>query len=146
VDLVGQSDAQHAVVVDVRQVGDVGRLALPPAALVLDRVKRVRAGGHDLGHALTEVAPQALEQLAPAAVLDAVVEHRRNRLVLVAAVLEHEARDDEQVRHVGDLGSEPAAAVDLRGEVDGGDESLTEGWRCLEHSQSLRTRPRRAPA
>lgn len=117
-DLVGEHDAKYAIVVDVGQMGDVGGLALAPAAPVAEGIQSVRAGGDDLCHARAEIALDPLELRCTAGVLDAVVEHRGDRLILAAAILEHEARDDEQVRHIGDLGPEPATAVELGGELD----------------------------
>jgi hypothetical protein len=61
--------------------------------------------GGDLG---PEPGADAVEHGRPAAVLDGVVEERGDRLVLVAAVFEHESGDDEQVRGVRDLRSETA--------------------------------------
>jgi hypothetical protein len=59
------------------------------------------------------------------------VEHRGDRLVLVAAVLDHQAGDDEQMGQIRDLGSGAAlVSVDLRGERDSGEEPLGQcGWR-----------------
>jgi len=42
------------------------------------------------------------------------MEHRRDRLILIATVLKHQASDDQQVRQVRDLSSyPPLAPVDL---------------------------------
>jgi hypothetical protein len=58
------------------------------------------------------------------------VEERADRLVLVAAVFEHESGDDEQVRGVRDLRSETAVpAMRLVGERGGGEEPVGQPWR-----------------
>ena len=58
----------------------------------LDRVGQLL---DDLRHPRPELAADPLEQRAPAAVLNRVVQDRRDRLVLVASVLEHESGDDQ---------------------------------------------------
>ena len=68
----------------------------------------------DRRDARAEAPLNPIEHRPSAAVLDGVVQDRGDRLGLVAAVLEHQAADDEQVRQVRDLGPDAAlATVDL---------------------------------
>jgi hypothetical protein len=69
----------------------------------------------------TRTGLDSLEQRAPAAILDRVVEKRGDHLILVAAVLEDEARDHEEMGHVGDVRPDSARiAVHLVRQRDGG--------------------------
>jgi hypothetical protein len=140
VHLVGKCDAERSVVVDGGEVGDIRGLALAPAPRVV-RVEAVRAGFDEVGDTRAEPRSDAIEHRSPSGILGRVVEQRGDRLVLVAPVLEHEPRDDEQVGEVGDLRSHPPlVAVQLVGERDGGQEAGAQvGWRASRHRARLRT-------
>ncbi len=84
-------------------MGDVELLALAPRRL--GNRLGVGAALHDEGHPLAEAAADLVQDGASALVLDRVVEERRHRLILVAAVLEDERAHRHQVRHVGDAGA-----------------------------------------
>ena len=93
-------------------------------------VEVVGARFDDVRDAVAEYAANAVEHRASAAVLDAVVQHRRDRFGLVTAVLEDEAGDDEQVGEIGDLGPDPALlALDLAGQRDGSEEPVSDRGR-----------------
>jgi hypothetical protein len=76
------------------QVLEVFLLPRPPRRLFPDNV-RVATSLDNGGDARAEVGLDVLEPGLAALVLDRVVEQRRDRLVLVAAVLDHQGRDPE---------------------------------------------------
>jgi hypothetical protein len=133
VNLVGEGHEQHAVVLYLRQMGQVATLALDPRRLRV-LVDRVRAALDDRGDPLAEAIADPVEHRPPAPVLDRVVKHRRNRLVLIAPLLEHQARDDEQMREVGNLGAlAELTAVNFERQLECRDETGGELWRGVSH-------------
>ena len=98
--LVRQRDEQGAWLL-FRQRGDVGFLALAPFRFRFD--PRVRAVGDDRRHGIAEALPNFLEDRFAALVFDRIVEEGGDSLILVAAVLEDECGDGEQVGNVGDI-------------------------------------------
>jgi hypothetical protein len=67
-----------------------------------------------------------LEHRHASAAFHRVVEPRGNRLRLVAAILEHQACDDEQMREIWDLGAVPLFAVGLVRDRDRAQEAFGE--------------------
>ena len=62
------------------------------------------------------------------------MKHRRDRLILVATVLDHQTRDDEQVRRVGDFGARtPLTFVDRLRQGDGATEAVGKDGRRALH-------------
>lgn len=113
VDLVGERDPQHSIIADLRQVLEISSLSLDPRLIGI-AADVVRAAFDDRRNAGAEAPLDSFKQRPSAAVLDRVVQHRGDRILLIAAVLEHQAANDEQVRQIRDLGPDPAlATVDL---------------------------------
>lgn len=108
--LVSERHPQHGIVGDLRQVLEVAPLSLDPrlGGIALEVVSEVLDDRRDAG---AEALVNPLEQRPSAAVLDGVVQHRGDRLFLIAAVLEHQAANYEQVRQIRDLGPDPALAT-----------------------------------
>jgi hypothetical protein len=109
-DLVRRGDQQCLVrlLPGLPEAVDVGELALPPGLLAALVVQRVAAGGHHPAHRLAELVPDGLENiwaLSRRGVLDRVVQQCRDRLVLAAAVLQHQRADAHQVGEVGHPGA-----------------------------------------
>ena len=88
-----------------REAREVVALALDPVALLGTLVDGVAVGEHDRGDLGAEPLLDLGQRRRPATVLDDVVQQTADRLVLVALHLEHERRDREQVRGVGDGGA-----------------------------------------
>src|SRR5205807_2550885 len=85
------------------------------------------AGGHDVGDMVAEPRPDLVQHRLASLILGGIVQERGDRLVLVAAVLDHERADAEQVTDIRDA----AALADLRavgrgGELKGMFKSLAE--------------------
>ena len=126
VHLVRQRHPQDRILADIGKVLQVAPLPLDPR-LRRVTVDRVRAPLDDGCDRLPEAALDPLQHRPAATVLDRIVKHRANRLILVAAVLEHQTGHDEQVRQIRDLGSRTTlAAVYLRRHRDGRQESRGE--------------------
>lgn len=81
----------------------VGFLARQPWRLRF--FERVGAPRDDASHAATKLRPDEFECRFPALILGSVMKKSRDRFILVASVLEHEARDRKEVRNVGNLRS-----------------------------------------
>ena len=84
----------------VRQIG-----FLPGTPGCLNRLiagQGVRAGRHQISDAVTKALPDISQPGYASLVLGGVVEERSDDLLLVAAVLEHERRDREEVAHIRD--------------------------------------------
>jgi hypothetical protein len=131
--LSASATRRTALVVDRLQVGQVAALALDPW---LDRltVDGVRAALDDLRDVRPERSGDPVQQGPAAAILDRVVKHRRDRLILVATVLDHQTRDDEQVRQVGDSGARtPLTFVDRLRQGDGATEAVGKDGRRALH-------------
>ena len=71
----------------------------------LGRLERVAARGHDGRDPVSESLPDVGEHPFASLILGRVVQERRDRLVLVTTVLDHERADTEQVPDVGDAAS-----------------------------------------
>ena len=84
----------------VFEVGEVALLASEPVRLGV--LERVGAFLDDAGDVVAEALPDLLERGVSAGVFGAVVEERGDRLVLTAAVFEHERAHRKQMRDVGD--------------------------------------------
>lgn len=105
------------------EAGEIDQLALAPVGVLrLRRVQlrlglggAVRAVLHDGGHGLAELGADG-RFVSGAAVLEHVVQQAGDGLVLVAAVLQHDAGDAQQVVEVGDGG----ALAELGGVGDAG--------------------------
>lgn len=98
------------------EVPDVGFLALAPRRLG-QRVG-IGAAEDDIGDPVAEpLADYRLEM--GTLILDRVMQHRRNRLVLVAPVFQNQARHPEKVADVGGVGTlSPLLRMDLEGIFD----------------------------
>ena len=122
--LIRQRHPQHRVVADLWKVFEVSAFTGDPR-LVGICVDRVRAPLDDRGDPGPEAARDPREQRPATAVLDRVVQHRGDRLILIAATLKHQAGDHQQMGHVRDLGAGAAqAAVNLLSHRNGGEKAL----------------------
>jgi hypothetical protein len=129
VDLVGQDDPHNGLVRDLGQVAEIVRLALAPGSAIVG-IDAIRASLDDRRNLVAEVGPDPLEHRHASAAFHCVVEQRGNRLRLVAAILEHQACDDEQMREIWDLGAEaPLFALGLVRERDRAQEAFGEARR-----------------
>lgn len=104
VELVGQGHPAERIPLFSDPL-NVGRLALVPMRLGPSAVVRRRVGApHDkIRYPGTEATLQVCLRHLFGMILERVVEQCGDRLVLVAAVLQHQGADAEQVRDVGDL-------------------------------------------
>ena len=73
-----------------------------------------------LGDTVAETAPNFFPRLWATLILDGIMQQRRNGFVLVSTMFDHQGRDGQQVRNVGDAGTLPALlSVELGGEDEG---------------------------
>jgi hypothetical protein len=80
---------------------EVSLLALAPGRLRLARCRhRLAQPGHDGRHVCPETRANLIEDRLTSLVLRTVVQERRDRLVLGAAILQNQAADREEVAYV----------------------------------------------
>ena len=103
-ELVGRGDAVRADrEIVLLEVIEIRLLPLPPRELLPVGAERLGARDDELRDGSAEPRPDL--GFGHATVLDRVVEHAGDRVLLGASVLEHERRDGQQVRHVRDVGA-----------------------------------------
>lgn len=104
-------------------MGQVRHLACSPRRLRPG--VRVRAPEDDLGDTLTKLGTNDVQGRQASLVFDGVVKQRGDGLVLVAAGLDDQGRDAQQVREVGDIGAfADLLAVQARRKQERGIESI----------------------
>jgi hypothetical protein len=97
VHLVGERDAQDRVVVDIGQMSKIATLTLDPGLRRVRVIHGVAAGLDDRGDASAEAPTDPFKHRPPAAVLDRVVQHCGDCLILIAPVLDHQSSDHQQM-------------------------------------------------